>query len=110
MDFTAWIESIKPWADLVQLFGGLGLATIALAYLKAAVERRRWQNFRRRMEYWVEQELEADRHPKNLTDQDWMIECEPELFNAGFTPIQIETLLDTAVIVAKGRAAAKIFM
>ena len=110
MDFTAWVEGVKPWTDLVQLFGGLGMATIVLAYLRATVERRRWESFRRRIDRWLDQELKADRHPRELSNEEWMVECERGLFNFGFTPTQVDTLLATAVIVAKGRAAAKIFM
>jgi hypothetical protein len=110
LDFTQWLESIKPWTDLIQLFGGVGLAAVVLAYLKATVERRQWKLFKQRIDRWMEQELEADRHPRDLSDDEWKIECENNLFFAGFTPEQIQLLLDTAVIVAKGRAAARVFM
>ena len=110
MDFTTWIESLKPLTEIAQVLGGLGLVTVALAYVKHAVERRRWQGFKKRVEHWIDRELEADRHPRDFTIEDWRIECELRLFDSRFSPIQIEQLLDTAVVVAKGIAASKVFM
>lgn len=110
LDFTGWIEGIKRWNDLVQLFGGLGLAAVVLTYLKGVVERRRWRYFKQSVDRWIQLELEADRHPRDLSEGEWQTECENILYIAGFTPDQIQMLLDTAVIVAKGRAAARVFM
>jgi hypothetical protein len=110
LDFTAWFESLKPLTDIAQILAGLGLVTVALAAVKDAVERRRWQAFKQSIDLWLGQELKADRHPKDFAENDWKIECELKLFDAGFNPSQIHQLLDTSVVVAKGIAASKVFM
>lgn len=42
-----------------------------------------------------------DRHPKELTDDEWKSECESMLYDAQFTPSEITQILDLAIIVAK---------
>ena len=107
MEFTAWIESLK---SLTQVLAGFGLVTVLLAWIKHIVERRRWQKFKRLTKKAIDRLIESERYPQSLSETEWKIECEQLLTDANFGPLEIETLLETAVIVAKGVSAEKVFM
>ena len=102
MDFTAWIESLK---SLAQVLAGFGLVAIVLAYVKHAAERRCWRNYKRHAEQWIDELIRVHEiHPNELTEMQWRSEIEQMLTDANFGPLQIQQLLETAVIVAKGMA------
>ena len=102
MDFTAWIESLKSFA---QVLAGFGLVTIVLAYLKHAAERRCWRTYKWLAEKWIDELIRVHEvHPNELTETQWRAEVEQLLTDAKFGPLQIQQLLETAVVVAKGMA------
>jgi hypothetical protein len=108
LDFTAWDEKLKPAATVVQVFAGLGLTTALLAFARYYFERRCWRRFKRRVDGWIGQlEKSGELHPKQLRDHDWRVECERLLSDAYFGPAQVNDLLETSVVVAKGMAADK---
>jgi len=51
----------------------------------------------------------GSRHPSELSEDEWKVECERMLSDVNFSPLQIEQLLDTSVVVAKGIVAEKLF-
>jgi hypothetical protein len=103
LDFTAWVESLK---SVAQVLAGFGLVTVLLAYVKHTVERRCWDSFKRRAEHWIDDLVRTqERHPNELSEAQWRFEVEQMLTEANFGPLQIQQLLETAVIVAKGLAS-----
>jgi hypothetical protein len=49
-------------------------------------------------------------HPNELTEEEWRYEVERLLTAANFGPLQIQQLLETAVVVAKGLARDRIYL
>lgn len=108
--FTMFFENLTPLVDLAQILAGLGLVTILLAVLKHAAERRRWQQFKLRVDDWTDDlRRTEERHPRELDDEEWKIECERLLTDSRFSPMEIDQILDTSVVVAKGIASVKFF-
>jgi hypothetical protein len=122
LDFTTWIESLKPMADLVQILAGLGLVTAALAYARYYLERHHWDQFKRQAANWLDRQValkeswpgESDRESEeSLTEQRVFQEdsltviVEKMLSNAGFTPLQIQQLLPTSLLIVRGMATDK---
>jgi hypothetical protein len=102
LDFTAWVESLK---SVAQVLAGFGLVTILLAYIKNASERRCWDNYKHRTQQWIDELIRSqERHPNELTEDQWRFEVEQMLSDSHFGPMQVEQLLETAVLVAKGFA------
>lgn len=111
MGFTEWLESLTPVVNLVRVFAGLGLVTILLAYLKRIAERHRWQTYKSLVDDWMDRLIESEnQHPNELTEIEWNAACERILTNAGFGPLEINQLLGTAIVVAKGMVADKMFI
>lgn len=100
------IETAKAIKPIVDFVAGLGLAAvfgaILLAVLKRNAQLRQWRNFKDDLEDWAAKLLSKhNRHPKELTDEDWKSECETMLYDAQFTPTEITQIMDLAIIVAK---------
>lgn len=111
LGFTEWLESLTPMVNLVRVLAGLGLVTILLANLKRFAERRCWRKFKVSVHDWVERLIESEnRHPNQLSADEWKAECERMLTDANFSPLEINHVLDVAVVVAKGIAADRIIM
>ena len=111
MGFTEWLESLTPMVNLVRVLAGVGLITVLLAYLKRTAERRCWRSFKASVNDWSQRLVEAEnRHPDQLSDDEWKIECERMLTDANFSPLEIKQILDISVVVAKGIAVDKILM
>jgi hypothetical protein len=110
LGFTEFLENLTPMVDLARILAGFGLITVLLAILKRNAERRCWRNFKMRVDDWVDRLRESgNHHPRELDDDEWKAECERMLTDAKFSPLEINQVLDTAVIVAKGIAADKFF-
>ena len=104
--FDQLVESASAIQPIVDFVAGLGLAavfgTILLAVLKRNAQRRQWRNFKDDLEHWASKLIAAhNRHPKELTDDEWRAECETMLDDAQFTPTEITEIMDLAIIVAK---------
>ncbi|MCG8450720.1 MAG: hypothetical protein MI725_14215 [Pirellulales bacterium] len=98
-------------ADLARILAGFGLITVLLAILKHNAERRCWRNYKVFVNDWTDRLFKTgNQHPADLEVDEWKAECERMLTDAKFSPLEIERLLDTAVIVAKGIAADKFFV
>ncbi|MEX2316690.1 MAG: hypothetical protein WD669_06035 [Pirellulales bacterium] len=107
MDFTAWVESLK---SLAQVLAGFGLVTVLLSWLKHSWEVRKWTKYKEIAENWADRVLESQfKHPNELSELEWKIECEEMLDDAGFDPVQMNLLMDLAVTVAKGISTDKLF-
>jgi hypothetical protein len=103
-----FLENLTPMVDLARILAGFGLITVLLAILKRNAERRCWRNFKLRVDDWMERLRQTEnRHPRELDDDEWKAECERMSTDSKFSPLEINQLLDTAVIVAKGIAADK---
>ncbi len=50
-----------------------------------------------------------ERHPRELDDDEWKVACERLLTDSRFSPMEIDQILDTSVVVAKGIASDKFF-
>ena len=122
MDFTMWNEGLKPMTDIVQILAGLGLVTAALAYAKYYVERRHWDQFKRRSNDWLNRQvelkerwsggtnLESEEPPAELSvfhEETLTVIVEKLLSDVGFAPLQIQQLLGTALLIVRGMAAEK---
>jgi hypothetical protein len=108
LDFSTWFDGLKPLTDIVQVLAGLGLVTVTLAVAKHFVERRAWRRYKLAVDDWINRlDKLGGKHPKELEEHDWRVECERMLSDANFSPLQVVQLLDAAVIVAKGIAADK---
>jgi hypothetical protein len=106
--FTMGAENLTPLVDLAQILAGFGVVTVLLALLKHYVERRRWTFFKRQLDEWTDQIRDAGmRVPHSGDDNQWKAECERVLTEAGFSPLEINQILDLAVATAKGIAADK---
>jgi hypothetical protein len=104
--FTPGPIDITPLTGLAQAFAGLGLTTVLLAVLKRNLERRFWRDFKRRAGDWIDRLRETEnRRPLDLSNDEWMSECERMLADSKFSPLEIHQILNTSVIVAKGIAA-----
>ena len=111
MGFTDWLESLTPIVNVVRVLAGIGLVTVLLAYLKRIAERRRWRNFKVSVHDRIDRLIELEnRHPKDLSEEEWKSACERMLIDSNFTPLEVEQLLDVAVIAARGIAADRVFM
>jgi hypothetical protein len=94
--------------NLSQALAALGLVTVILSMLKRSFERRRWREFRYRMDEWTDRLRNAGmRLDSTSSDEVWRAECERKLFNAGFSPLEIPQVLDLSVAVAKELATSK---
>ena len=122
MDFTAWLETLKPMADLVQILAGLGLVTAALAYAKYYLERHHWDQFKQQANDWLDRQValkegwsgesgreseEAPAEQRVFQEDSLTIIVEKMLSDAGFTPLQIQQLLGTALLIVRGTATDK---
>jgi len=97
--------------NVVRLLAGLGLVTIFLAQLKHVAKRRCWRMFKQAVHDWVDRSVESEhQHPNELSEDEWKSECERMLTHANFGPLEVNQILDVAVIVAKGIASEKVFM
>jgi len=107
---TEIFEIVKPLGEVVGVLSGLGLVTVLLAYLKHLGERRCWRNFKESAHDLAGDLRQAgNRHPLfHMEKDEWKAVCERLLSDANFSPIQIQQVLDTAVIVAQGIAANRI--
>lgn len=109
--FTKMLDALNWLNVLVQVLAGFGLVTLLLALLKHNAERRAWRRFKARVGEWLEQLREVDsRHPRELNDNEWRVGCERLLTDVGYSPLAIDQLLETSVLVAKGVAADTFFM
>lgn len=109
--FTQWPVDLTPFADLAQIFAGLGLVTVLLAVLKRNLERRYWRDFKRRAADWIDRLRDTEnRHPQDLSNDEWTAACERMLTDSKFSPLEIREILDTSVVVAKGIAANQFFV
>jgi len=104
--FNSLVETASAIQPIVDFVAGLGLAAVfgavLLAVLKRNAQLRQWRNFKDDLEEWAAALLSAhNRHPKELSDEDWRAECETMLYDAQFTPIDITQVMDLAIIVAK---------
>ncbi len=100
------IETAKAIIPIVDFVAGIGLAavfgTVLLAVLKRNAQLRQWRNFKDDLEDWADKLLSThNRHPKELTNDEWKSECESMLYDAQFTPSEITQIMDLAIIVAK---------
>ena len=96
---------------MVRVLAGLGLVTVLLAYLKRFAERRCWRNFKVSVHERIDRLIELEnRHPKELSEDEWKSACERMLIDSNFTPLEVEKLLEVAVIAARGIAADRVFM
>lgn len=104
------LEHLTPMVDLARIIGGFGLVTILLAILKRNAERRCWRSFKRFVDEWASDlaKLETPRVPSR--DDEWITVCERLLSDAKFSPLETHQLLDTAVLVAKGITADKVYV
>lgn len=109
LGFTDFVENLKPMADLAQILAGFGLITVLLAILKRNAERRCWRNYKLRVDDWANRLRDAASHHPGEDAEEWKAECERMLTDARFSPLEINSVLDTAVVVAKGIVADKIF-
>jgi len=122
LDFTAWLETLKPMADLVQILAGLGLVTTALAYVKYYRERHHWDQFKQQANDWLDRQValkeswpgesirESEETPAEQTvfqENSLTIVVEKMLSNSGFTPFEIQQLLGTALLIVRGMATDK---
>lgn len=102
---------LTPITVVIQILSGLGLIAAASAYIRHFFERRCWRNYKMRVDDWIDRlEKSAGRHPKEIDEHDWRVECERMLYDSNFRPSQIQQLLDTSVIVAKGIAADRVLL
>ena len=105
-----FFENLTPFGDLARILAGFGLITVLLAFLKRNAERRCWRKFKVLVGDWIDRLRETEnRHPRELEDDEWKVECERMLTDSKFSPFEINQILDTSVIVAKGIAADKFF-
>jgi len=100
------VETAKAIKPIVDSVAGLGLAavfgTVLLAVLNRNAQLRQWRKFKDDLEDWAEKLLSKhNRHPKELTDEDWKSECETMLYDAQYTPAEIAEIMDLAIIVAQ---------
>ena len=107
--FDQLLETALAIRPIVDFVAGLGLAAvfgaILLAVLKRNAQLRQWRNFKDDLEEWAAALLSThNRHPKELSNDDWRAECETMLYDAQFTPIDITQIMDLAIIVAKATA------
>ncbi len=104
--FDQLFETASTIQPIVDFVAGLGLAAvfgaILLAVLKRNAQLRLWRIFKDDLEGWAIALLSShNRHPKELSDEDWRAECETMLYDAQFTPTEITQIMDLAIIVAK---------
>lgn len=110
MAFTEFLENLTPMVDLARILAGFGLITVLLAILKRNAERRCWRRYKVCVGDWIDRLRETEnRHPRDLDDDQWKAECERMLTDSKFSPLEINQILDTSVVVAKGIAADKFF-
>jgi hypothetical protein len=75
---------------------------VLLAVLKRNAELRQWRHFKDDLGDWAEKLISAhNRHPKELTEEDWKSECKTMLYDAQYTPAEISQIMGLAIIVAK---------
>ena len=97
--------------DLARILAGFGVVTVLLAILKRNEERRSWRRFKFQVHDWIDRLRETEnRHPRDLDDNQWKAECERMLTDSRFSPLEINQLLETSIVVAKGIAADKFFV
>jgi hypothetical protein len=108
--FAQFLENLAPLGDLARILAGLGFITVLLAILKRNGERRCWRNFKVRVTEWTYDVGESERRRLPDLDDEGKAECERMLWDSKFSPLEINQVLDTSVIVAKGIAAEKFFM
>ncbi len=109
-------------ADLVQILAGLGLVTAALAYSKYYLERHHWDQFKQQADDWLDRQValkeswpggpgrESEEWPTELRvfqEDSLTIIVEKMLSNAGFTPLQIQQLFPTSLLIVRGMATDK---
>ena len=122
MDFTAWFESLKSMTEIVQILGGLGVVTLALAYAKHVAERRSWQRFKQQADDWIVRQVEIkergtigpiirteglDSDLPVFHDDVLTLVVEQMLTDSGFSPLQTQQLIGISVLAVKGMAADK---
>ena len=105
MLFTQLPENLTPLGDLARILAGLGFVTVLLAILKRNGERRCWRNFKVRVTDWTDDIAESEHRRLPDLDDEWKVKCERWLWDSKFSPLEINQVLDTSVIVAKGIAA-----
>jgi hypothetical protein len=116
------MENLKSTADIVQVLAGLGLVTAALGYAKYRLERHHWEQFKGRINIWLDRQVElkeriADESrsehdgsaatPITLRDDVLTIVIEKMLSDSGFTPLEVQQLFPTALLIVKASAADK---
>lgn len=111
MAFVDFLDSLKPLADLARILAGFGLITVLLAVLKRNGDRSRWRKFKVRVHQWMDGVQEAEnRHPREFVDDEWTAKCERMLSDSKFSPLEIDQIMETAVVVAKGIAADRLLL
>lgn len=102
------IEYLQFLADLSHALAALGLVTVVLSMLKRSTERRRSRTFKDGMDEWTDGLRAAGiRLDQHALEDELKAECERELYNAGFSPLEIAQILDVSLAVAKGIAVSK---
>lgn len=105
-----FLENLAPLVDLARILAGLGFVAVLLAILKRNGERHCWRNFKVRVTDWTDDIAESEHHRLPDLDDEWKAECERMLWDSNFSPPEINQVLDTSVIVAKGIAAERLFI
>lgn len=95
------MEAVKTWF-------GLGVSLGAFAVLGWVVHwywnRLRWHWFQTRVRAWAREETLFD----DLSEEEWKSLAALTLSKAEFTPAEVKSLLDLAVLVAKGRTSLEL--
>ena len=60
-----------------------------------------WRRFRKSVQSWAEDDSFRD----DLSEEEWKSLTAVKLYDAGFSPVEIQSLLELAVLVARGEAS-----
>src|SRR5262245_25144732 len=96
------------WAEFetyAKLLASLGVLTALAASMKYVWNRHRWRTFKRKCREWSRI---ADRHVKEIDNDDWQMLVEQWLADSWFSPFEIQSLHSLATLTAKGLSASTI--
>jgi hypothetical protein len=101
-------QMLEQFGELSQILAALGISAAILAALRRYVDQRRWDKFKHSVTAWTHDMLAVGiRIEKQFTDDEWRSECERMLADVGFTPIEIQQIIELALVVAKGIASSR---
>ena len=104
---VAAVQEAAFWLTVIRIATGLGAITAIATMFRYSWNRWRWKRFKRSAARWEEY---VEVHPIEMEEEDWQVVVEQLLGDARFSPFEVQQLLATAVVTAKGVVARKLFI